>query len=318
MKMIYLYFYTLGRPNRAGGPSPVATLAIGCASGVVAASVFAPVDRVKLLLQCQHEITRSGRLHERYRGIINCTRQIYRTEGIRAFWRGNVVACVKYIPEQMIKYALKDKMAEMMKVSRQESVYTRMVKNIGAGAIGSFSSLVVIYPLGFCRTRLAADVLSSGKVNTGTRQFEGTIDVFRKTLSSDGVVGLYRGFMVSCLGIVVYRGLYLGLYDTLAPMVVHYDGSSRMLAAFLLGYGVTAAAGVISYPLDTIVRRMMMRSCESVKYTGWIDCARFAIRNNGFFSLYNGVLVSLFKGFAGVPLMIGYDMMKVRYSRNRS
>lgn len=231
-------------------------------------------------------------------------------------WRGNAAACIKYIPEQMMSFALKDKMAAMMRVSKQESNMVKMTKYIGAGAIGSFSSLALIYPLDYCRTRLAADVLNTGKVKTGTRQFEGIIDVFRKTIRSDGVVGLYRGFMVSCLGIVVYRGLYLGLYDTFSPMLINYD-CPRMISAMVLGYGVTITAGLVSYPLDTIRRRMMMRSCEEVKYRGWIDCARYAIRNDGFISLYGGVVVNLVKGFAGLPILIGYDGIKRYYTKSR-
>ena len=41
----------------------------------------------------------------------------------------------------------------------------------------------------------------------GERQFNGLIDVYKKTLASDGIAGLYRGFVVSCVGIVVYRGV---------------------------------------------------------------------------------------------------------------
>jgi hypothetical protein len=35
-----------------------------------------------------------------------------------------------------------------------------------------------------------------------------SIDVYRKTLASDGIAGLYRGFSVSCVGIIVYREVF--------------------------------------------------------------------------------------------------------------
>ena len=65
-----------------------------------------------------------------------------------------------------------------------------------------------------------------------SRQF----DVYRKTFRSDGFVGLYRGFVISCVGIVVYRGFYFGLYDTLKPMLLGEDAG--VILSFLLGYGV--------------------------------------------------------------------------------
>ena len=40
----------------------------------------------------------------------------------------------------------------------------------------------------------------------GTRQFNGLIDVYKKTLASDGIGGLYRGFVISAVGIFIYRG----------------------------------------------------------------------------------------------------------------
>jgi len=55
------------------------------------------------------------------------------------------------------------------------------------------------------RTRLSADLKSVAK--GGERQFTGLIDVYRQTLRSDGISGLYRGFVPNILGIIVYRGL---------------------------------------------------------------------------------------------------------------
>ena len=61
------------------------------------------------------------------------------------------------------------------------------------------------------------------------------IDVYKKTLASDGIGGLYRGFVISCVGIFIYRGLYFGLYDSLKPIVLGQNKS--FLASFLLGWG---------------------------------------------------------------------------------
>merc|ERR1712228_971956 len=91
-----------------------------------------------------------------------------------------------------------------------------------------------------------------------------------KTLKSDGIQGLYRGFTISAVGIFIYRGFYFGLYDTLKPMLLGEDAG--VLLSFCLGYGVTVTAGLMSYPIDTIRRRMMMTSGEAVKYSGSLDC----------------------------------------------
>lgn len=68
----------------------------------------------------------------------------------------------------------------------------------------------------------------------GTRKYNGLVDVYKKTLASDGLSGLYRGFVISCVGIFIYRGLYFGLYDTLKPMLL--GDNAAFLASFLLGW----------------------------------------------------------------------------------
>ena len=69
---------------------------------------------------------------------------------------------------------------------------------------------------------------------------------------------------------VVYRGCYFGFYDTLKPILLGEDAG--VVVSFFLGYAVTVTAGLCSYPIDTVRRRMMMTSGEAVKYSGSLDC----------------------------------------------
>lgn len=70
----------------------------------------------------------------------------------------------------------------------------------------------------YARTRLGTD--SRECPINGQHQFRGLFDVYRKTLSSDGILGLYRGFGVSIMGISLYRGMYFGIYDTMKPIIL--------------------------------------------------------------------------------------------------
>lgn len=62
--------------------------------------------------------------------------------------------------------------------------------------------------------RLAADVGQGSQ-----KQYNGLIDCLMKTIKSDGIIGLYRGFVVSVQGIIVYRATYFGFYDTAREML---------------------------------------------------------------------------------------------------
>jgi solute carrier family 25 (mitochondrial adenine nucleotide translocator), member 4/5/6/31 len=92
------------------------------------------------------------------------------------------------------------------------------------------------------------------------RQFSGILDVYKKTLASDGIAGLYRGFVPNVIGIMIYRGVYFGGYDTLKDLLLVGSLKGNFFASFVLGWAATTGAGIMSYPMDTIRRRMMMTS----------------------------------------------------------
>merc|ERR1712029_846825 len=177
---------------------------------------------------------------------------------------------------------------------------------LSGGTAGTLS-LMFVYSLDYARTRLANDAKGKG----GERQFNGLIDVYTKTLKSDGIQGLYRGFVISCVGIFIYRGMYFGLYDSLKPILLGEDASVAL--SFLLGWGVTITAGLMSYPIDTVRRRMMMTSCGGVKYNGSLDCFRQVLKNEGFMSLMKGAGANILRGVAGAGVLAGFDKFQQMY-----
>lgn len=54
---------------------------------------------------------------------------------------------------------------------------------------------------------------------TGDRQYTGLVDCLAKTIKSDGLIGMYRGFVVSVQGIIIYRATYFGFFDTAKGML---------------------------------------------------------------------------------------------------
>lgn len=284
----------------------------GCAA-VVSKTAAAPIERIKLLVQNQDEMIKQGRLSEPYKGIIDCTTKTFQNEGILPFWRGNLANCLRYFPTQALNFAFKDTIKAMFKSKPNEGYATKFGKNIFSGGAAGAMSLCFVYSLDYARTRLANDNKSAGK--GGSREFSGLIDVYRKTIASDGIQGLYRGFVISCVGIVVYRGFYFGLYDSLKPILIGDNGS--LLMSFALGYTVTVSSGLLSYPIDTIRRRMMMTSGQAVKYKGSIDCATQIMKNEGFMSMMKGAGANVLRGVAGAGVLSGFDAVKDVYIKWR-
>jgi len=285
-------------------------------SGVAAAfskTAAAPIERVKLLVQNQGEMLKQGTLSEPYKGVIDCTLKTFRSEGVYPFWRGNLANCIRYFPTQALNFAFKDKIKVLFKQSKDDGYMVNFAKNIASGGAAGAMSLCFVYSLDYARTKLANDLKSA---KGGERQYNGLIDVYSKTLKSDGIQGLYRGFVISCVGIIAYRGCYFGFYDTLKPMLLGDDAS--LGASFMLGYGVTVVSGIISYPVDTIRRRMMMTSGQAVKYKGSMDCAVQVLKTEGFSSLFKGAGANVLRGVAGAGVLAGFDKFKEVYINFRA
>merc|ERR1712184_136650 len=90
-----------------------------------------------------------------------------------------------------------------------------------------------------------------------------------------------------------------------------------VLLSFLLGWGVTIGAGLMSYPIDTIRRRMMMTSGSAVKYKGSLDCGMQIMKNEGFISMMKGAGANVLRGVAGAGVLAGFDAFKDIYIKWR-
>ncbi|KAK8941006.1 ADP,ATP carrier protein ER-ANT1 [Platanthera zijinensis] len=305
--------------ERMAVPKPTEKMAadfvMGGASAVVAKSAAAPVERVKLLLQNQGEMLKRGHITKPYKGISDCFVRVFRKEGIFSFWRGNQANVIRYFPTQAFNFAFKGYFQTIFAFSKEKDGYARwLAGNVASGgAAGAITSLF-LYHLDYARTRLGTDTLN--RPAGSLRQFEGLVDVYRKTLSSDGFAGLYRGFGVSIIGITLYRGLYFGIYDTMKPLILVGPLEGNFLASFLLGWSVTTSAGVCAYPFDTLRRRMMMTSGQPSKYRSSFHAFRQIVFDEGFLVLFRGVGANMLAGMAGAGVLAGYDQLHYFASRH--
>ncbi|CAN6645033.1 ADP,ATP carrier protein 3 [Trichomonascus vanleenenianus] len=282
---------------------------MGGVSAAVSKTAAAPIERVKLLIQNQDEMIKQGRLARKYDGISDAFKRTAADEGIISFWRGNTANVIRYFPTQALNFAFKDKFKAMFGFKKSEGYWPWFAGNLASGGLAGATSLFFVYSLDYARTRLANDAKSAK--GGGDREFNGLIDVYKKTLKSDGLAGLYRGFGPSVVGIVVYRGLYFGLYDSLKPVVLVGPLEGNFLASFLLGWTVTTGASTASYPLDTVRRRMMMTSGQAVKYKSSFDAFTKIVAAEGVTSLFKGCGANILRGVAGAGVISLYDQLQM-------
>jgi len=283
---------------------------MGGVSAAVSKTAAAPIERVKLLIQNQDEMIKSGRLATPYKGIVDCFQRVIAEEGFGSLWRGNLANVLRYFPTQALNFAFKDQFRRMFGYNKDKDGYWKwFAGNLASGGAAGAASLTMVYSLDYARTRLANDNKSAKK--GGERQFNGLADVYRKTYASDGIAGLYRGFVISCVGIIVYRGLYFGMYDSLKPVLLQGNMKDSFIGAFFLGWGITIGAGLASYPLDTVRRRMMMTSGEAVKYNSSMHAFSEIVKKEGVASLFKGAGANILRAVAGAGVLAGYDQMQL-------
>jgi len=282
---------------------------MGGVSAAISKTCASPIEVIKLRLQNVDEMIKAGTLDKPYTGIGDCASRVVNEEGVKGLWKGNVTNVIRYFPTQALNFSLKDYFKRIFgRDKHRDGYFVWFLGNLASGGAAGSVSLFFVYSLDYARTRLTNDLKSAKK--GGQKQFNGLIDVYKKTLASDGIAGLYRGFVISCVGIVIYRGLYFGIYDSLKPALPE-NLKNNLMANFLLGWGVTVGAGLASYPIDTIRRRMMMTSGQAEKYNGSIDCGQKIVAKEGVKALFKGAGANIIRGVAGAGVLTLYDRLQM-------
>jgi solute carrier family 25 (adenine nucleotide translocator) protein 4/5/6/31 len=282
------------------------------AGGVAAAiskTAVAPIERVKLLLQVQH-VSKQIAADKHYKGMVDCFVRIPREQGFLAYWRGNLANVIRYFPTQALNFAFKDKYKQVFLggVDKRTQFWRYFLGNLASGGAAGATSLCFVYPLDFARTRLAADV---GK-GMEQREFTGLGNCLVKIFKSDGLLGLYRGFGVSVQGIIIYRAAFFGFYDTAKGMLPD-SKNTPLVISWMIAQTVTTISGIVSYPFDTVRRRMMMQSGRKkvdVMYSGTLDCWRKIAQQEGGKAFFKGALSNVLRGTGGAFVLVLYDEIK--------
>merc|ERR1712146_764317 len=166
--------------------------------------------------------------------------------------------CIRYFPTQAFNFAFKDTFKKMFPKYNPKTEFAQFFgANLVSGGLAAAGSLTIVYPLDYSRTRLASDV------GSGKKTFSGLFDCMKKTAAGPGgFMALYTGFGVSVIGIVGYRGLQLGCFDTITGLNPYKKdkGILGAVTTFIAAQtAITVGAGA-TYPFDTVRRRLQMQS----------------------------------------------------------
>jgi solute carrier family 25 (adenine nucleotide translocator) protein 4/5/6/31 len=300
------------KKQKSGAEQLISDLVIGGTAGAIAKTLMAPVERIKLLLQTQESNpdVLSGKI-KKYTGVADCFKRVSAEQGPKAFWRGNLVNCLRYAPQQGSALAFNDAInGAFPNYSSKTDFWKSFGVKLFAGGLSGAAANTICYPFDFARTRLASDLKG------GQGQFNGIFDCISKTVKSQGITGLYTGWSVTVMGAFVYRAGQLGCFKQIQDLNPYQKDKGIMggVSAFA---AVTVARTVVmpfNYPFDTVRRRLMLES-EKPKadrsYKSSLDCFFKVLKNEGLAGMYKGLLPEMFRGVGGSVVIVAYDRIKV-------
>jgi Mitochondrial carrier protein len=204
-------------------PKEVRNILAGGIAGLVAKSVVAPIDRIKILYQVS-----TARFH--LLGVSKVVRNIIREEGASALWKGNTATMIRVFPYSGIQFMVFDRCKQFFlreheifhsnnhtpasahtKTSSPDDRHDRKwgltpMESLVSGMIAGTVSVVCTYPLDLARAQLA--VLKKKATHN-----QGFVSILVENYRRAGVTGLFRGISPTLLGILPYSGIAFALNE---------------------------------------------------------------------------------------------------------
>lgn len=284
-------------------------LVMGGMSASISKTINAPIERIKIVLQTQH--LKPKELH--YNGLIDAAVRMPREEGFWSLWRGNATNVLRYFPTQALNFAFNDGIKSFIVGDKKQwGPWELAARNMIAGGAAGGASLVFVYPMDLARTRLSGDI---GKVKV----YNGFFDVISRTYKNEGgIKALYAGFVLSVVGIIPYRAVYFGGYDTLKSLFLRDKEKATFWRKWAVSQTNTIIAQYLTYPIDTVRRRLMMKGDSkkgadgkpAIVYRNAWHCASVIIKDEGMVGLFKGSGANTIRATGGALCMVFYDELK--------
>ncbi|GAB5353161.1 hypothetical protein AAMO2058_000014000 [Amorphochlora amoebiformis] len=173
----------------------------GALGGICAQTCIYPLEIVKTRLAIAPP--------ETYKGITHCLFKISRKEGFGALYKGLTASVMGIIPysgvDMAVYFSLREKFPDVGPMGM-----------LACGAVSSTCGVVCSFPLQLARTRLQATGLD------GMPKYRGVADVLRRTVSEDGMIGLYRGFAPTMLKALPAISITYAVYEVVKKNLIQF------------------------------------------------------------------------------------------------
>lgn len=183
---------TLGIPER---------FVAGSLAGAIAQSSIYPMEVLKTRLA----LGKTGQ----YMGILDCAKNILKTEGVTAFYKGYVPNMLGIIPYAGIDLAVYETLKNSwLQRFATDSADPGVFVLLACGTTSSTCGQLASYPLALVRTRMQAQATDGGpQMSMST--------LFKHILRTEGALGLYRGLAPNFMKVIPSVSISYVVYEYL-------------------------------------------------------------------------------------------------------
>jgi len=264
-----------------------------------AKTAVAPLDRVKILLQTHN--AEFMRFSGSWRGAVNALQYISETQGVRGLYQGHTLTLARAVPHAAIGYTVYEKVTTWLMPTPE---YQTSLRRLTAGAITGISAMPFTYPFELIRVRLAVETAQATIRPTPWSAIRGIMAEGRSSTGFTGLVPFlhfYRGFTVSLLGTVPYRGGIFLVWETLNAQARSSLSPATLQAnQTRIHLVIGAIAGTVSqistYPLEVIRRTQQAsgKGCPN-RMIGFLETVRIIWVPAGWRGFFTGLGIGLVK-----------------------
>jgi solute carrier family 25 (mitochondrial adenine nucleotide translocator), member 4/5/6/31 len=221
--------------------------------------------------------------------------------------QGNLAKVIRYFPTQALNFAFNEKYKKLfVRHDPQSDFWKFFAGNLVSGGAAGATSLFFVYPVDLARIRLAAD-LSRGR----RPQYNGLIDCMGLVYANGGFRGLYGGIGSAVGGVMAYRAVFFGGYDTAKGQFLKDPMNPPIIQSWLFAQAATTAANMTSYPFDVVRYRMMMQArYGNTTYRNTLDCWYKILIKEGPHAFYKGASGNLLPSLRGALVLVLYDQFQ--------
>lgn len=234
--------------------------------------------------------------------LISITREIFKRDGIKGFFKGNVPGMSMYLIYGSVQFSTYSYLNRTIRLFESNSLapkYYESLNSLVNGALAGISACIITYPLDVLKTRFVA-IPSRNRES----MIKEVVQIYRH---ENGLKGFYRGCGASVGTFGLSTALIFSIYETLS-IFIEKNKEFSFAAPFVSGItGVIAKT--LTFPLDTIRRRIQIMQAKNLeKITSESDVYRaynmkkkfFSIgkqivKTEGILALYQGLTVGLVK-----------------------